>query len=65
MSKTLYCIRHGLALHNVLYWHVGTKAYTEYNDTPLLDEGYVKSVGFDVFEVEPLSKDNKYSYSDA
>lgn len=25
----------------------------------LLDEGYVKSVGFDVFEVEPLSQDNK------
>ena len=43
MSKTLYCIRHGLALHNVLYWHVGTKAYTEYNDTPLLDEGYVQA----------------------
>ena len=25
----------------------------------LLDEDYIKSVGFDVFEVEPLSKDNK------
>ena len=43
MSKTLYCIRHGLALHNVLYYHVETKAYTEYNDTPLLDEGYLQA----------------------
>jgi len=25
----------------------------------LLDDGHVKSIGFDVFEVEPLSKDNK------
>ncbi len=40
MSKTLYCIRHGLALHNVLFWHVGTKAYTDYRDTPLLHKGY-------------------------
>ena len=43
MSKTLYCIRHGLALHNILYCHVGKKAYTEYNDTPLLDEGYIQA----------------------
>lgn len=43
MSKTLYCIRHGLALHNVLFSHIGTKAYTEYNDTPLLDEGYLQA----------------------
>ena len=40
MNKNLYCIRHGLALHNVMFWHIGTKAYTEYRDTPLLDEGY-------------------------
>ena len=25
----------------------------------LLDEGYIKSVGFDVFEVEPLSNNSK------
>jgi len=25
----------------------------------LLDEGHIKSVGFDVFEIEPLSKNNK------
>jgi D-3-phosphoglycerate dehydrogenase / 2-oxoglutarate reductase len=25
----------------------------------LLDEGYVKSVGFDVFEIEPLTKKSK------
>ena len=40
MNKNLYCIRHGLALHNVMFWHIGTKAYREYRDTPLLDEGY-------------------------
>ena len=37
MVKTLYCIRHGLALHNVLFWEIGTDAYTKYNDTRLLE----------------------------
>ena len=43
MEKHLYCIRHGLALHNVLFWHMGSKAYTEHRDTPLLDEGYLQA----------------------
>ena len=44
MEKTLYCIRHGLAVHNIMYWHIGTKAYTEHRDTPLLDEGYTQAI---------------------
>ena len=39
--KALYCIRHGLAAHNVLYNYIGTKAFTEYHDTPLMNEGYM------------------------
>lgn len=43
MSKTLYCIRHGLAVHNVMYAQIGTRAFTEYYDTPLLHEGFVQA----------------------
>ena len=42
-SKVLYCIRHGLAVHNALYSHIGTKAFTDYYDTPLLHEGYIQA----------------------
>lgn len=44
MVKTLYCIRHGLALHNVLFWEIGTDAYTKYNDTRLLEEGVEQAI---------------------
>ena len=40
MEKTLFCIRHGYALHNKLFWTIGRKAYGEFRDTPLLLEGY-------------------------
>ena len=40
MKKTLYCIRHGYALHNKLFWDIGPRAYSEYRDTPLLEKGY-------------------------
>ena len=40
MRKILYCIRHGTALHNKLYWTMGRKAYTHYHDTPLLEKGW-------------------------
>ena len=40
MRKILYCIRHGTALHNKLYWTMGRKAYTHYHDTPLLKKGW-------------------------
>ena len=39
-TKTLYCIRHGYALHNKLYHTMGTEAYTTFRDTHLLEEGY-------------------------
>ena len=40
MSKDIFCIRHGLALHNVLFWKIGSSVYNKYKDTPLLPEGY-------------------------
>lgn len=40
MSKNIFCIRHGLALHNVLFEQIGENAYNEYHDTPLLPYGY-------------------------
>ena len=43
MTKLLYCIRHGTALHNVNYWKIGRKAYTEYPDTPLIDYGKLEA----------------------
>lgn len=41
MSKTLYCIRHGLSLHNKLYHKYGSKTFydSDYVDTMLLPEG--------------------------
>ena len=51
MAKVLYCIRHGTALHNYLYWTIGRKAYTHYHDTPLLEKGWK--------EAELLSKEWK------
>ena len=41
MSKTLYCIRHGLSLHNKLYHKHGSKTFydKDYVDTMLLPEG--------------------------
>lgn len=41
MSKTIYCIRHGLALHNELYKIHGSKIFynLDYVDTPLLPKG--------------------------
>jgi broad specificity phosphatase PhoE len=39
MNKTLYCIRHGTALHNVLFWDYGSEVYQKYRDTPLVAKG--------------------------
>ena len=44
MTKLLYCIRHGTALHNVNFWKIGRKAYTDFKDTPLIDKGRVEAV---------------------
>tara|TARA_B100001559_G_C16477210_1_gene611961 strand:+ start:68 stop:661 length:594 start_codon:yes stop_codon:yes gene_type:complete len=39
MSKKIFCIRHGEALHNVLFWEIGEKVYLLYRDTPLTAKG--------------------------
>ena len=41
MTKSLYCIRHGLSLHNILYNRHGSKTFydKDYVDTMLLPEG--------------------------
>ena len=41
MSKTIYCIRHGLSLHNLLYKKYGSSTFynPDYVDTMLLPEG--------------------------
>ena len=38
-KKTLYCVRHGTALHNVLFWDYGAEVYQKYRDTPLVSKG--------------------------
>ena len=42
-KKNIYCIRHGIAFHNVLFNQMGEKAYTLYQDTPLVHEGYLQA----------------------
>jgi broad specificity phosphatase PhoE len=44
MTKLLYCIRHGTALHNINFNKMGRKAYTEFTDTPLVDFGKLEAV---------------------
>lgn len=46
MRKTLYCIRHGTALHNINFPKMGRKAYTDFKDTPLVDFGHLESLTF-------------------
>lgn len=42
-DKELYFIRHGTALHNVLFWEIGNDAYTRWRDTPLMHEGFCEA----------------------
>lgn len=42
-KKNIYCIRHGTAFHNVLYNQMGDIAYTLYQDTPLVHDGYLQA----------------------
>lgn len=37
--KKVFCIRHGTALHNELYWYIGNRAFTEFKDTHLQPKG--------------------------
>ena len=46
MEKVLYCIRHGTALHNILFWDQGEIVYEKYLDTPLVKKGIVESLKF-------------------
>ena len=39
MVKKITCIRHGTALHNVMFDKIGVKAYSDYRDTPLVERG--------------------------
>ena len=39
MDKVLYCIRHGTALNNILFWDQGEIVYEKYLDTPLVKKG--------------------------
>ena len=66
MTKTLWCIRHGTALHNILSRQIGDKAYTDYTDTPLVEKGKEESLEFgkrwknlkniDIVFVSPLTR---------
>jgi broad specificity phosphatase PhoE len=42
--KKVWCIRHGTALHNELYWYIGTRAFSEFKDTSLTPKGHEESV---------------------
>ena len=37
--KKVFCIRHGTALHNILYWYIDKRAFSEFKDTQLTDKG--------------------------
>lgn len=39
-EKNCYFIRHGYATHNKLFWDIGKRAYSEFRDTNLLEEGF-------------------------
>ena len=47
LSKTLYCIRHGLSEHNINYFKYGSKTFYDpmFTDTKLVEDG-VHQVGF-------------------
>ena len=65
-GKNIWCIRHGLSLHNIMYKHIGQDAYMKLNDTSLLYEGYEEAVNLnktwdkineiDVVFVSPLTR---------
>ena len=46
MEQKVWCIRHGTALHNVLYEKIGIEAYNspKYTDTHLVDKGHDESI---------------------
>lgn len=64
--KNIWCIRHGTALHNIMYSNIGTNAYTKYRDTPLVEKGQEESLELgktwdkkeemDIIFVSPLTR---------
>ena len=66
MTKILYCIRHGTAMHNILYKTMGSQGYYKFRDTPLTNEGLIDAVNLntvwkeknkiDLIVVSPLSR---------
>jgi broad specificity phosphatase PhoE len=46
MNKTLYLIRHGLSLHNELYYKIGVGAFKHKSviDSPLIQDGHIQSI---------------------
>ena len=66
MNRFVYCIRHGTALHNVMFKTIGRDAYTKYMDTCLVAHGVdeAKELGktwknisdIDVVLVSPLTR---------
>jgi len=60
-NKQVYGIRHGQALHNILYQFIGTKAYEEFNDTTLTTDGIRQCIettppNVDIVFVSPLMR---------
>ena len=45
-KQQIWCIRHGTALHNVLYEKIGVDAYNspKYTDTHLVDKGHLEAI---------------------
>ena len=64
--KNIWCIRHGTALHNILFPQIGSKAYTLYRDTELVIKGHNESLALgekwdkkkdmDIVFVSPLKR---------
>ncbi len=66
IQKTVWCLRHGLSLHNVMYKTMGMSAYTDLEDTNLLEDGFIQAKNtnknwkeinnIDVVYVSPLTR---------
>ena len=66
IQKTVWCLRHGLSLHNVMYKTMGMSAYVHLEDTSLLEEGFIQAKNtnknwkeinnLDIVYVSPLTR---------
>jgi broad specificity phosphatase PhoE len=67
-KQKIWCVRHGTALHNILYSKIGVEAYNspKYTDTHLVNKGKVEAIQFgdswyekfkiDIVFVSPLTR---------